>query len=447
MLSRRQLLLRTATGLGALALPGTLLRGLARAAVDLDRYFVFLYFEGGWDHLLGLDPRDPAVFTNADVGETGIQTGYELLPAQFPKAPIDAGPFLLGPAVGELAGVTDLFSIVRGINMATLTHEVGRRYMLTGRPPAGTVARGSSVASIAVSQLGGEAPVPSLAVAVESYTESHLPSFAQALPVAAAGHLRYILQESLGIPTVVRPGVRDALAAYWKSAPPCDEDGAGTSKLAAQYRESRERASALVKEHLHEHFVFDSAELAPVRQHYGFAPLDTESAGARAATCAQALKIGLSRVVSVTLTGALDTHDGQWATDHPTRLEAGFTALARLLADLRDTEAPGGGSMLDRTTLVAFSEFGRTAALNARNGRDHLLTNCALVAGAGVKHGLVVGASSDQGMSPEHVDLATGLPSAAGTSLKPDHVMTTVLASAGLETKELRSEPIPALLA
>src|SRR5689334_21616288 len=58
--SRRGLL----KGLGALA-GGFLItdfmlpRAAFAATKDVKRKFVFAYFEGGWDQLLGLDPRDP----------------------------------------------------------------------------------------------------------------------------------------------------------------------------------------------------------------------------------------------------------------------------------------------------------------------------------------------------------------------------------------------------
>ena len=31
-----------------------------------DRYFVFAYFGGGWDHLIALEPKDPNIFTQED---------------------------------------------------------------------------------------------------------------------------------------------------------------------------------------------------------------------------------------------------------------------------------------------------------------------------------------------------------------------------------------------
>ncbi len=446
-MNRRQFLGGSAAALGALGLNGTLLSRLSRAAEQQDRYFIFLYFEGGWDHMLGLDPRDPDVFTDDLSLETGIQPAYSRIDPSFSHQPIEAGPFTLGPAVGELTGVTDHFSIVRGINMATLTHEVGRRYFITGRPPSGNNARGSSVATLAASQMAADHPVPNLALSVETYIEQHIAPWAAAMPIASVNHLRYILRESLGIPTVIRDNVRDALADYWEREVDCELGGAQASQLAQNYRDNRRRARELVKAGLHANFEFDSDLNAPIRAHYGFDLNTSESPAGRAALAATAIKTGLSRCVSTMLVTGLDTHDNTWAGNHPVLLRQGFTALARLITDLRDSEAPGGGSYLDRTTIVAFSEFGRSPRLNTRNGRDHLLTNCCLLAGAGIVPGQVVGSSSNNGFGPNLIDLGSGQPDEQGESLKPEHVMTTFMSAGGLEPSSLQALPLATLLA
>lgn len=446
-MNRRDFLRRTGLMAGALTLGGGLMGQVARAAGELDHYFIFTYFEGGWDVLLSLDPRDPVDFPDDAVRETGIQPGYTLLPGQYSRRPVDAGPFKLGPCMGEMAQLGDLFSIVRGIDMATLTHEVGRRYFITGQAPAGLTARGSSVATMAAAAAGADRPVPHLSHLVESYNTDQ-PSFAAALPVAAVDHLQYILQENLGIPTDVPANVKGALGAYWeKQAELCDSSrGAGVGRLADIYRENRARAREVVTSQLHRNFQFNSAETAEVRRHYGFGEGQLETPYGRAALAAQALKLGLSRVVSVALATGLDTHDNTWAGQHSTNLQSGFDALARLIKDLRDSEAPGGGSMLDKTTIVAFSEFSRTPRLNERNGRDHHLANCALVAGAGIKGGRVFGRTSNRAMGPETVNLSTGEWQADGDALKPEHVLATVLAAGGADFSALRVEPLPPLL-
>lgn len=447
-MNRREFLLRSGLTAGAFALSNSMMARVAKAAEIDDHYFVFVYFEGGWDSLIGLDPRDPRVFTDAEATATGIQPGYDRLPGQYSRQMIDAGPFMLGPCVGELAAIADRFSVVRGINMATLTHEVGRRYFITGQPPTGLTARGSSVATIAAGQMEPDRPVPHLSHLVESYNVGE-PAYAAAMPVAAVEHLQYILQESLGVPTNVSPNVRGALGAYWEKSRDCaPHRGAGASKLADIYRDNRARAREVVTSTLYRQFQFNSPETAAVRQHYGIqgGGGQLENAFGRAALASQALKVGLSRVVSVTLANALDTHDNTWANDHSQRLESGFSALARLITDLEQSEAPGGGSMLSKTTIIAYSEFQRTPRINERNGRDHHLGNCALVAGAGIRPGVVIGASSDRGMGPELVNIQTGQADESGISLSPEHVLSTVLAAGGADASGLRSEPIPALL-
>jgi uncharacterized protein (DUF1501 family) len=135
-------------------------------------------------------------------------------------------------------------------------------------------------------------------------------------------------------------------------------------------------------------------------------------------------------------------------TTHPDDLNAAFTALAQLVSDLAAEPDPSrGGVLLDHTTLVCFSEFGRTALINNRDGRDHSLTSSALLIGAGVPHNKVVGASSDVGMAPRRVDPVTGAANDAGVALTPTEIIASVMRSAGLDTYALRNEGLPCLIA
>src|SRR5690349_6175770 len=71
--------------------------GGSKSGKGKDRHYVVVYFAGGWDILVGLDPRDPAVFTDGNLNATRIQPGYERL--RSPKvattkypAPAGSGP-------------------------------------------------------------------------------------------------------------------------------------------------------------------------------------------------------------------------------------------------------------------------------------------------------------------------------------------------------------------
>ncbi|HSP80551.1 MAG TPA: DUF1501 domain-containing protein, partial [Myxococcaceae bacterium] len=182
------------------------------------------------------------------------------------------------------------------------------------------------------------------------------------------------------------------------------------------------------------------ATIEPVGAHWGrFAE--------RAALVATALKQGISQCVSINLVGGLDTHFGSQTT-HASNLRTGFDALATLVDDLRSSAHPAGGSFMEHTTILVFSEFARTPLLNGAGGRDHHLASSCLLMGAGVKHNTVFGYSGDIGMAPGVVDLRTGQADPNnGSNILPEHIIATVLASAGLDYSITRTEPLRALLA
>ena len=65
---------------------------------------------------------------------------------------------------------------------------------------------------------------------------------------------------------------------------------------------------------------------------------------------------------------------------------------------LRDLDQRG---MLDKTLVCVMGEFGRTPRVNKYAGRDHWgPSNCILLAGGGIKHGRVIGATNSKGERP-----------------------------------------------
>ena len=94
---------------------------------------------------------------------------------------------------------------------------------------------------------------------------------------------------------------------------------------------------------------------------------------------------------------------------------------------------------MDHTTVMVFSEFARTPLINTAGGRDHHITGSCLLAGAGVKHNLVIGASGDIDMAPGRIDFNTGAASLlTGLNIFPDNIIATVLAS-GLANASTRT--------
>ncbi len=437
---------RLAHAAEAAAKPGTL-------PTLTDRNYIFVYFSGGWDILLSLDPRDPDVFTNDKLGSTQIQPGYSLLddPPNGGKilyAQPSKGPKIaFGPYIGDLAKHVDKLAIVRGMSMDTLTHEVGRRRFLTGKPPSGLLARGSSAATWLAAWLGQSATIPQLAVRVESYNKE-LPNFASALKVNSVPDLVRALKQGASPQDPKVDALIDAALTSFASCP-----DAKASATWSKAEASRQKARQMVLGGYDALFDFQAKTeaMAALRTHYGIAATGAaalttpEAQGALAVT---ALASGLARVCSIQVP-VLDAHFDTWASDHGPDQQRGFNLIARILEDLESRPHADGGTMLDRTVVVGFSEFSRTPMLNARGGRDHALTNACVLAGAGIRGGQVVGRSADIALAPMPTNLVTGLPDTAkGEIIKPEHIYRTLFWDLGVtaDVADLRVEPLRALL-
>lgn len=416
---------------------------LARAAEMNDRSFLFCYFSGGWDLQLCLDPRDPALFRDDLRKVTRIQPGWgELSTAYREIVPTSVAGMEFGPAIGDLARHAERLCVVRGMSMDTLTHEVGRRRFLTGRPPVGLQARGSSVATHLAQLLGADQAMPQLSVGVESYNDG-LPSWASAIRVRSVDDLVRALEPSADrLPSDIQDLVDRFI-----------EDQAACSTLRAPFHQDalafRDASRALVAQGLGHRFDFaaETPEMEALRDLYGIDPEELDSGAAQAAAAVTAITSGISRCVSIVVAENLDSHGPEWASEHAPRIEGGFNLMAAIMDDLDSREHPSGGSWLDRTTIIGFSEFGRSPLLNSSGGRDHYLHNAAVLAGGGIRGGRVIGTSSDVGMAPTPTDLRTGSPSDSGETIRPEHLFRALLTDLGVveDVAEYGVEPLTAL--
>jgi uncharacterized protein (DUF1501 family) len=451
--SGRRTFLKAAAGfMGATLFGGIPFRAFAQATnlAPADRCFVFVYFSGGWDQLLAFDPKDPTEFTPERVSETRILPGYNLInDARFSAMPVTPekngvrSNITFGPAVGRLADHFDLMTVVRGINMTTLGHEVGFRYFLTGKRPIGSAARGSTTATEIVGQMHPAVPIPSVAYNIETYNDRY-PGYANALRVSRSTDLLLTLSPSR---TQLDSELERQLVDFRGQPISCEAAAYGARGVGETYQNSRDQMQSVLSSRLDNAFRFELPENAEVRAKYGLGtpgPYDNEAG--RAALVATALKKGISQCVSINLTGGLDTHFGTQLTQ-ATNQRRGFEALAMLVDDLRGSPHPGGGNFMDHTTILVFSEFARTPLINASGGRDHHISNSCLLMGAGVKHNYVFGSSGDIGMSPGTFDLRTGQATPTGENILPEHVIATVLASARLDYSITRVSPLQPILA
>ena len=113
-------------------------------------------------------------------------------------------------------------------------------------------------------------------------------------------------------------------------------------------------------------------------------------------SCLLARRLIENGVRFVTVTdGGWDTHANNFKSLKDSRLPPVDQALPTLLADLEDR------GLLESTLVVWLTDFGRTPNINSASGRDHWASaGFAIMAGAGVPGGAILGATDDEGGKP-----------------------------------------------
>jgi uncharacterized protein (DUF1501 family) len=105
-------------------------------------------------------------------------------------------------------------------------------------------------------------------------------------------------------------------------------------------------------------------------------------------------------------------------------------------------------ALLDHTLVAVVSEMGRTPRLNGDNGKDHWPVTSALLLGAGVRGGRVLGATSGD-LDALSIDLHSGVPSLDGKQLQAPNFVAGVLEALGIDPEPFAPgvEPFRAFMA
>lgn len=120
-------------------------------------------------------------------------------------------------------------------------------------------------------------------------------------------------------------------------------------------------------------------------------------------SCLLARRLIESGVRFVTITdGGWDTHQNNFSSLRNSRVPPVDQGLPALLSDLDDR------GLLDTTLVVWLTDFGRTPKVNSASGRDHWASaGFAIMAGAGVPGGAVLGATDEEGGRPVRDEYTT----------------------------------------
>ena len=354
------------------------------SAVPKARSCILIWLDGGPSHLESLDPKPNA--------PKEVRGPFDAIATSVPGIQLSE----LMPRTAALMGET---AIIRSMTSPLGEHNFGTHYLLTGYKPTPALrypAFGSVVSHLTTSpgDIPSHVAVPDMRVGGGKFVApGYLP--ARVAPFEVGGDPArpdFRVRDLNPFPGIVDERLQRRKD-YLDSLNRVDE----LAQTAAPADPAFEQAYRLMMSPA-ARTAFDlSKESKDDRDRYG-----RKSIGQ---CCLLARRLVEAGVPFVTVNNrGWDTHN-----DLVTRLKDGYTgakipvglipsldaAYSSLVQDLLDR------GMLDETLIVVMGEFGRTPKLNTQGGRDHWpRVFSVMLAGGGIKGGLVVGASDDMGESP-----------------------------------------------
>jgi len=367
--SRRDFLHRAAALGLTFALPGMTTRAAERRGGERPMSLVTLWMQGGPSQLETWDPHPG----------TAIGGPTQAIPTTVPGLKIAS----LFPKMAEMMHHT---SVIRSLVSKEGDHERGSYYVLTGYRPDPTVTH-PSVGAV----LSHELPAPDVEIPLHVSLAG-----GAGFTLPRGGYLGdefdafRIFEPGRGLSNM-KPRVATERASRRRE---------GLAVVERSFRAGRENAAAGT---LHPQMVEKAVEMMSSEQ-LAALDLDKESPAViqaygdsrfgRGCLVARKLVETGVRSVQVVLDG-FDTHVDNFKGCR-TQAEILDPAFATLLNDLAQRD------LLASTIVLCIGEFGRTPRINALDGRDHWPGGFScVIAGGGLKSGVVVGATDPEGARRE----------------------------------------------
>ena len=292
--------------------------------------------------------------------------------------------------VPKLAAISDKLTVIRSMNHGEAAHERGTHNMFTGYKPSPALVF-PSFGSVISHEYGPRKNLPPYVAIPNSPNEfagtGYLSSSYGPFSLGADPANKGFRVQDLSLPNGVdmarfdrRRSALDAVNSHFQEKQKSDAISAMDTFYQRAY-------SLISSEKAREAFNIE-AEDGGLRDKYG-----RNTAGQRLLMARRLVEAGV-RFVTVTY-GGWDMHN-QISTGMRRDMPALDQGLAALIEDL---ESRG---LLERTLIMVSSEFGRTPKINNEAGRDHWpKVFSVMLAGGGVKGGLVYGSSDATATEPE----------------------------------------------
>jgi len=388
---------------------------------------IFIFCRGGWDPSMVFAPAldNPSVDTEADA-----------VAAEANGIPfVDAASRPSVRSFFEQWG--DQAALINGFEVRSITHDRCTRLMLTGQLDGAA----DDWPSILAANDTEQRTLPHLVMSGPSYTNLHTSKVVRMgtdgqFPALLNGDALTLSDTPIDLPD---PSDEDRVQAFLKNRVSRFADRYGTSApLAGAYADVLNQLDDLRQL---------GSELTLGET--GSTPLCNSDPLGELETILKCFSLGLSRTGMVRYDGWCANG---WDTHSQNNMQAlHYEELFMILNNLMDALSTGisesGGSLLDEVTVMVFSDMGRHPRLNVSNGKDHWTFTSAMLMGAGIQGGRVIGQMNDH-FQGHRVQLSTGEIDPAGTALTPEHIGATLIAMADMDPEDHLPgiEPIHALM-
>ncbi|QDK45668.1 hypothetical protein DOM22_11175 [Bdellovibrio sp. ZAP7] len=385
----RRHFLKNSASLFALSGLSQLMPAMSWALQSQDQYLLTFHLSGGADVSLGLEPWTAE--------QRPLETDYFI--EYGINDLVRVGNVIYGPAMARIQNVLNDFSVIRGVFLSESDN---------GHPAAEAMMRTGN----------GSNKFPDLAIEFAAMHDE---------------------DDNFGVISSSPLSIADRIVNQYSISDLASMSGSNGLNSGTSRGGALDRAR--------EELIRKSGQIAKFVQLRDKIVADTKAPSDIAAIAAS-FATGVSRSASYRSNTDLDTHS-EHVKNHLTKQADLWDQFAMMVKVLKSVPTADGQTLFDKTTIIAFSEFARTPALNEAKGKDHNpLTNSVLVSGPGFKKNTAIGGSrivnrrvSGSGM-PYHVavpvDFTTGRVAtrrdefSMGEMITPENVMATVADSLGL---------------
>jgi uncharacterized protein (DUF1501 family) len=348
------------------------------------RRLVIFYNEGGWDPSFVFDPHFDEDTVEGDPGATPA----EINGIAFAHSPMRPSVKAFFQAYGSES------LVLNGLRVPSISHTQGARLLLTGRRDLGA----SDLPTLVAQRHGHQLPMPHLVISGPRF------------PGGVSGTMVPLSETLTGT-------VHGELPAHFQAVQGHEQ--------ALQDFLALEHQALSPEKPMFERMQAAWAQRTTLDSTFPLRVVQNAAIGDQIDNVVEAFQGGIS--CCATLRSQLpelvvwDSH-----SDNSLNQNAAYDASFSQLHTLVDRLSSAG--LLSTTTILVASEMGRSPLMNALGGKDHWPFTSAMLVGAGVRGGRVMGASNGQ-LIGEKVDFATGSQSASGAVLDIANLHAGLLAA------------------